>query len=141
MLKVLLDNILFNKLRLENDLIYSCGCDFIRSLDTICITAGLSKENINKALVIIDECINELLDEEKFNVAKEKLLKADNITFISYLDDKYRKFKDTKNKLFKFESFKDEYEELKTITYEEIKELITSLKKVAELIMIGDKND
>ena len=42
---------------------------------------------------------------------------------------------------FKFESFEDEYNELTTITYEEMKECIESLKKVAELIMVGDKND
>ena len=135
------NNILFNNMRLKNDLVYSCGSTFVKQLDTIEITAYLSKENINKALVVIDECINELLDEELFKIAKEKLLKQDSITFISYLDDDFRKYKDTKDKMFKFESFKDEYEELSSITYEEIKECITSLKKVAELIMIGDRND
>ncbi len=134
-------NILFNKLRLENDLVYSCGCDFIEPLDSITVSAYLSKENINKALVIIDECMNLLLDEETFNKCKEKLLKADNITFISYLDDKFHKYKETRRKLLKFESFEEEYNELCSVTYDEIKECINSLKKVAELVMIGDRND
>lgn len=135
------NNILFNKLRNENDLVYSCNADYIESLDTITCTSHLSKENINKALVLIDESINELLDEDKFNNAKERLLKADNITFISYLDDKLHEIKEARKKTFKFESFEDEYKELTTITYEEMKECIESLKKVAELIMVGDKND
>ncbi len=135
------NHILFNKLRNENDLVYSCSADYIESLDTITCTAHLSKENINKALVLIDESINELLDEEKFNNAKEKLLKADNITFISYLDDKLHEIKRLRSNTFKFETFEDEYNELTTITYEEMKECIESLKKVAELIMVGDKND
>ena len=135
------NNILFNKLRLENDLVYSCNCSYIEALDSITVDAYLSKENINKALVVIDECMNLLLDEEIFNNCKEKLLKADNITFISYLDDKFYKSKKTRRKLLKFETFEDEYKELCSITYDEMKECINSLNKVAELIMIGDKND
>lgn len=132
---------LFNNLRLENNLVYSCDSTIYPSFNTITMTAFLSKDNIDKALEIFDNTLVSFKDKELFEKAKERLLKAQSIKLIDTLDRKLYKLSVKRNRLLKLETFEDECEIAKTITYEEFNEFIDALKKDAELIMIGDKND
>lgn len=132
---------LFNNLRLENNLVYSCDSSILYEFNTIYVNAYLSKDNVKKALNIIDETLVSFKNKNIFEESKKRLLKADNITFIDELDDYYHKYKVKKKKLFKQETFEDEYNIIKDITYEEFSKFIDDLNKDSEFIMIGDKND
>ena len=132
---------LFNNLRLENSLVYSCDSAIYPYFNTITMTAYLSKENVDKALKIFDDTLVSFKDKEVFDKAKEKLLKAQSIKLIDTLDDKLYKLGVKRNRLLKMDTFEDECEIAKTITYEEFNAFIDALNKDSELIMIGDKND
>ena len=135
------NNHLFNNLRLENNLVYSCLSDAHYKFNTIYFTAYLSKENIAKALEIVDQTLVSFKNKEIFEESKKRLLKADEISFLDRLDDYFYKYKLKKKKVFRKETFEEEYNILKEITYEEFSKFIDDLNKDSELIMIGDKND
>lgn len=135
------NNHLLTNLRLKNNLIYSCSSVIYNSFNTIAIKAYLSKENVDKALQIIDDTLVSYKNKDIFEESKKRLLKADSIVFIDDLDDYFYKFNIKVRKTFKRETFEDEFNIIKNITYEEFSKFIDDLMKDSELIMIGDKND
>ena len=135
------NSFLLKKLRFNNNLVYGCDSLFKPEIKSIVVTAFLSKKNIDKCKSLIDETISMLKDKDTFVEAKRKLLKADEISLYDSLDSKFNDLKIHICHLINRNTFEDEYNKLKDVTYEDVIKVIDSLKIVNTLLIEGEYDD
>lgn len=133
--------LLFDTMRIENDLVYRCGATVESSFGSLTIYALTGKENIDKVKQIFDNIKNQInnLDfiSEKFNLILEdaKLNDLlDNESIYSILMNEIDKYIECREK--------NNYEVVKDITPLQIKEFIDNrLILVSKYIGVGEENE
>ncbi len=135
------NSFLLKKLRFSNNLVYGCDSIFKPEIKSIVVSAFLSKKNIEKCKSLIDETIGMLKDKDTFLEAKKKLLKADEISLYDSLDSKFNDLKNHICHLIKKNTFEDEYEKLKDVSYEDVVRIIDGLEIVNTLLIEGEYDD
>lgn len=135
------NNLLMNNLRFKNDLVYGCDSSKFSYLGCIEMTAFLSKNNIEKCKQLMVETLHELLDEDLFIKAKEKVMKTDKISLYAKLDDKFEKFYTINDKTLNIDTFEDTIEKVSKVSYEEVRDFINDMEITNTLVIVGDKND
>ena len=135
------NNLLMNNLRFKNDLVYGCDSSKFSYLGCIEMTAFLSKNNIDKCKQLMVETLHELLDEDLFIKAKEKVMKTDKISLYAKLDDKFEKFYTINDKTLNIDTFEDTIEKVSKVSYEEVRDFINDMEITNTLVIVGDKND
>ena len=135
------NSFLLKKLRFNNNLVYGCDSLFKPEIKSIVVTAFLSKKNIDKCKQLIDETINMLKDRDTFEEAKRKLLKADEISLYDSLDSKFNDLKVHICHLINKNTFEDEYNKLKDVSYEDVIKIIDGLEIVNTLLIEGEYDD
>ena len=136
------NDLIYQNLRVKNNLVYDARVMENTKLGYINITAFLNKDDIEKAEQIIKKTLEEIKNEDKFNIYKERLLKALKYDVLTEEDNDYNIVKDIINKDIKDEkNLKEKYEIIKNITTKDMNMFLDRLKLTRKLTMVGDKNE
>lgn len=136
------NDLLFQNLRVKNNLIYNLNVIENTTCGYIGITVFLNKEDIEKAQKIINQTFEDIKEETNFNIYKERLLIALKYDVLIEEDDNYNIIKDILNKELKEEkNLKEKYEIIKNITSKEMNNFINRIELTRKLTIIGDTNE
>jgi len=136
------NNLIYKKLRHDNNLIYTCNIRRNVLCGTYDVIVYLEYEDIPTVKKLINEVFESIKDKEFFEECKERTLKAmkyflleleDNPLNEAYTEMKYRFSYDVKPK--------ERIEKLKDISYEDIMDLISRMVNTKTMIIKGDKNE
>lgn len=140
--KILSFDVLYNKLRKEENLVYECS-SFCKSIyGTIWLTAFINKENKEKTFTAMKDVINLLKNKDVTAPILEKIKEKERIKMIKDKDQKmclfYSYFMDPTLEFSKVP--KENYEKICNITSEDIKALANRLVLSYEYFLRGDKD-
>ena len=121
--------LLFNELRLKNDLVYHIGTDLKSKNGFFEVYSFISNENLDKVIDNIENVINVLIrDEEYLNNCFTKILKSYEIDMIKEKDNESKEINDIMDHHFKHDTLEEEYEKLKKITSKDMIEFMNKIK-------------
>ena len=137
------NDLIFKKLRVDNNLIYQCTCSKRNSYAVYVIVVYLDKNDIDKAKELIKEVFNEILDESYYNECRERLLKALRYDLLDEEDDPFNDVSDFFNSLVGAGfNMKKRIELTEKIKFDEFKEFVNRVILTKELIIEGgDTNE
>ena len=134
------NDLIYNALRHKHHLVYGTNVS-INIHGFVEIDAYLEKKDVNKAKKLIKEVFDDIKIEENFNKYKKRLLRA--LKYDIYFE-KDNMFYNVNNKIDQDvgdnSTLEIKYEIIKDIDYKEMLKLISSIKLVREIVMIGDAN-
>lgn len=134
--------LLFNELRLKNDLVYHVDNSLRSKNGYFIVYAYISNENLDKVIDKVDEVLYKTLnDKDLLTQSFKKILKSYEIDMIKEKDNEGKKISDTLNHDFRIDTLEEEYELLKKITPEELINFISRIKKTNTIFLRGGKND
>lgn len=136
------NDLIFQNLRVKNNLIYNASVLRSKVYGYLGITAYLDKEDIEKAQKIIEDTLKDIQDENKFNTYKERLVRAFEYDILADEDDDYKEIKEMIMKALKSDyNLKEKFEVIKKITADDMKKFIDRLVLTRKLTIIGDTNE
>ena len=134
--------LLFNELRLKNDLVYHISTDSKSKNGFFEVYSFISNNNLDKAINNIDNVINNLIkDEEYLNECFKKILKSYEIDMIKEKDNESKEINDILDHDLKQDTLEEEYNKLKDITSKDMIEFINRIKKTNTIFLRGGSND
>jgi predicted Zn-dependent peptidase len=134
--------LLFNELRLKNDLVYNVETDSRSKNGFFEVYAFISNENLDRVIENIDNIINTLIKDEKYlKACFEKILKSYEVDMIKEKDNESKEINDRLNHDLKNDTLEEEYEKLKKITTKNMIRFINKIQKTNTIFLRGGSND
>lgn len=134
--------LLFNELRLKNDLVYNVETDSRSKNGFFEVYAFISNENLDRVIENIDNIINNLIKDEKYlKACFEKILKSYEVDMIKEKDNESKEINDRLNHDLKNDTLEEEYEKLKKITTKNMIRFINKIQKTNTIFLRGGSND
>lgn len=135
---------LFQNFREKESLAYTVRSRYYRFKDMIIIYAGIKKEDYEKAKVVIEDQLNQILNsditEEEFNAARESLLSD----LIEWEDNKMAIAKMFFSNLFSFKNdtttIDDMYEKMSKVTLQDVVDIAKRIKIEQIYFLRGEAN-
>ena len=133
------DSILFNIVREENSLCYSIGSYVSRYNPSLTIYAGINKDNYDKTIELIKECVTYMSDEKKVKRLFESAKKTINTFLNSYYDDVVSQVNSYYNREFEtIEDVETIRENINKVTIDEVIKLNEKIKLSTVYLLKGD---
>ena len=134
--------LLFNELRLKNDLVYHVGTDSKSKNGFFEVYSYISNSNLDIVIEKIDNVINNLIkDEDYLNDCFKKILKSYEVDMIKEKDNESKEINDILDHDLKQDTLEEEYEKLKKITSKDMIKFINKIKKTNTIFLRGGSND
>ena len=134
--------LLFNELRLKNDLVYHVGTDSKSKNGFFELYSYISNSNLDIVIEKIDNVINNLIkDEDYLNDCFKKILKSYEVDMIKEKDNESKEINDILDHDLKQDTLEEEYEKLKKITSKDMIKFINKIKKTNTIFLRGGSND
>ena len=134
--------LLFNELRLKNDLVYHVGTDSKSKNGFFEVYSYISNFNLDIVIEKIDNVINNLIkDEDYLNDCFKKILKSYEVDMIKEKDNESKEINDILDHDLKQDTLEEEYEKLKKITSKDMIKFINKIKKTNTIFLRGGSND
>jgi predicted Zn-dependent peptidase len=135
------DSILFNIVREKNSLCYSIGSYYSKYNPSLTIYAGINKDNYEKTILLIKECMEMMKDEKVIESCFESAKKTINTYLNNYYDDCFSQinkyYYDQFEKTDDIETYR---ENINKVTIEEIIELNKKISLSTIYFLEGDNN-
>ncbi|MGM9877526.1 MAG: M16 family metallopeptidase [Bacilli bacterium] len=136
------DSVLFNIVRENNSLCYSIGSFYSKYNPSLTIYAGINKDNYEKAVELIKECVNLMRDKNTLERLFEPAKKTINTYLNSYYDDMasqinkyyYDQFMESED----VETYRDN---INKVTIDEVINLNDKINLSTIYLMKGDMNN
>lgn len=135
------NNLIFEKLRLENNLIYDSGITGFTDRGFLIITAFISKDNKDKVVSLIKEVIEEMKDKEYLTNCINRLIKGIEVDLLREEDDLLNKLNEKIYLDFKQNTTRLLLEKTKKIDIDKLIYYINSLELTNEVFFKGEGND
>ncbi len=133
--------ILFKKMRLENDLVYTCGAITKERYGFLALTALINRTSKEKAINTFNEVINLLKDEEYIKSLLDKIKNHERIEIIKDKDRKGLIFDDFIDETLEFFTGREmEYKKLCEITSKDIADMANRLVLDTQYFVRGNKD-
>ena len=133
--------ILFKKMRLENDLVYTCGATCRNRYGFLALTALINRSSKEKAIKTFEEVINLLKDEDYIRPLLEKIKDSERIELIKDKDRKMLIFNDFIDEtLGFFEGREYNYKKLCEVTETDVAKLADRLVLDTQYFVRGMKD-
>lgn len=133
-------DLILTKLRKNNNLVYTAGSSFLARNGILLIKAQTSKRNLKLTKLVILDLINSLKTIENYEENINNVLNKMRLNIERQKDNFFKPLKDIENEYFKLNiKFEKEYEIMKNINYEEIKDFVSRLVLNCTYIMEGTR--
>ena len=135
------NNLIFHKLRVEHNLIYTYRYGREETNGYFDIVVYLDKEDIDKVKSLINEIFDSLRDEEFFNECKERTIKAMTYDLLTIEDEPFNKANELMHKLLSYSVTLDEKIELmKDISYQDMMAFMDRIENTKTLVIKGGEH-
>lgn len=135
-------NLIFNKLRTENNLIYSHTFDGYLNSGLIIIEAYINKENKEKTIAAIKEIFDSLSDKSYIEECIKKINKGIELYLIDLMDSKYYVLDNFIEKKIKFNIPLEEiYKKYQKLDIDKFIEFLDRVKLDTIYFLKGDNNE
>lgn len=120
---------LFNKLRIQEKLVYSASCSSFSKYGMFIIGCGIHQKNKNKSIEKVKEIFEELNDIDKISSILNRLREDDECYLIRYLDWKYNMFDEQTTQYFGIEETTEKLiNQVQTVTPKQVQEFLNRIK-------------
>ena len=147
MLQILLsskeNDLIYNYLRVKNNLVYSSKINSYRNYGTIDIIVYFNNYDYQKLIDLVNEIIFKLKEKEFFDYCKEKMVKASEYDLLYMEDEPFGEVADLVDvSICDDITYKEKLNAIKNIEYEEFIEFLDRLTLTKSFLFeSGDKND
>ncbi|MCH5166620.1 MAG: insulinase family protein [Erysipelotrichales bacterium] len=135
------NNLIFNALRIKNNLVYDSRFSSFSSRAMFVIIAFIPSDKYKETKKIIKDIFVCLKDKEYLTNCLNKLIKGLEVDLLKELDGNSKPLNDAINKDLKIISTEELIKDTKSIKVEELISFIDRLKLTNEMFFRGDKND
>ena len=135
------NNLLFHKLRMENNLIYTFNYRAIKVRGYMDIILYLDKNDIDKAKELINEVFDSIKDKELLETCKNRTLKAMGYDLLSSEDEPFYKVGNRINDIMSYDcDLETKIDRIKNITYDDMMEFISRMVHTKTMIIESGDN-
>ena len=135
------NNLIFHKLRVEHNLIYTYNFNRQETKGYFDIVVYLDYEDVEKVKELINEIFDSLRDEEFFNKCKNRTIKAMTYDLLSMEDNPFNKANELMQNTLSYSVSLDERIELmKNISYEDMMQFMDRIENTKTLIIKGGEH-
>lgn len=135
------NNLIFNALRVKNNLVYDVRISSYSSRSMFLIIAFIPSNKYKETKRIIKEEFNRLKDKEYLTNCYNKLIKGLEVDLLKELDGQAKPINDAINKDLKINTTEDLIKKTKSIKIDDLINFIDRVKLTNEMFFRGDKND
>ncbi len=133
------DSILFNVVREKNSLCYSINSYYSRFYKTLVVYSGINKNNYEKTVKLVEECIKKMTDTKTINKLIIPAKKTINTYLNSYYDDAVVQITDKiRSEFEEVLDIEETREILNNVTPEEILNISSKIKLSVIYLLKGD---
>jgi predicted Zn-dependent peptidase len=135
------NNLLFNKLRRENNLIYTFNFRSPKMRGFMDIILYLDKNDIDKAKELVDEVFDSIKDKELFETCKNRTIKAMGYDLLSTEDDPFYDFNIKMSTIMSYDwDLESKIERIKEVSYDDMMEFLSRMVHTKTMIIEGGDN-
>lgn len=135
------NNLIFNALRVKNNLVYDVRISSYSSRSMFLIIAFIPSDKYKETKRIIKEEFNRLKDKEYLTNCYNKLIKGLEVDLLKELDGQAKPINDAIGKDLKINSTEELIKKTKSIKIDDLINFIDRVKLTNEMFFRGDKND
>lgn len=135
------NNLLFHKLRIENNMMYTFDTRAIKVNGFYDIILYLNKEDMDETKRLIDEIFESIRDEKVFNECKERTLKAMGYDLLSAEDDSFYCVSNKMSDLLDYDyELQEKIEKIREISYSDMMDFLDRMIHTKTMIIESGDN-
>lgn len=132
------NQLLFDNLRVNNNLVYSVNVSSFITYGVIVVKLNVSKKNVEYSLKLIDDALNELLVKEKLTVFLDRLIKGVHVDILKEEDERTSALSYAINNDLKLDNLKKYYNDIKNIDIDNLIGFVKRMKRTNTVFYRGD---
>ena len=135
------NNLLFHKLRIDNNMMYTFDTRAIKVNGFYDIILYLNKEDMDESKKLINEVFDSIRDEKTFNECKERTLKAMGYDLLSVEDDPFYSLSVKLSDLLDYDyELEEKIEKIREITYSDMMDFLDRMIHTKTMIIESGDN-